>query len=202
MHEVVDWRNVWAHQSARLAPATVDRAVEAMARLVRLFDRAAHAELSKLSRRSGQPGTRREPEHGPDTASQATAEARLTLKQAERTEKAQGEASQPARSAAERTRVSRPATSAARTERADGPATESQPRRCRPHSDRVAQAFRQRFRTAKSCNGYIHSLKVDDWWLREREESGSIRREDRQAIRLFERGEADDRTALDDDIPF
>lgn len=39
-------------------------------------------------------------------------------------------------------------------------------------------------------------------WLREREESGRILREARQAIRLFERGEADDRTALDDDIPF
>lgn len=473
MHEVVDWRNVGAHQSARLEPAMVDRAVGAMARLVRLFDPAAHADLSRLSRRSGQPGTRREPEHGPDTASQATAEAkrlvanaqentrsilaeaaseaedmkkvakaeakalqaqarkassgarvpgptnfvpresrdkldrvqrrvrqlkdeeskakaelnaarrqimalrkradaikteaketrlstqaeatakveetlqlaraeadairresrqseayqalrrsalaqgerdaaalleearteaealmakarkdasaitreananaeavralaeeraekirydteaaikattaeaRLTLKQAEHTEKAQREASQPARSAAERTKVSRPATSAARTERADGPATESQPRRRRPHSDRVAQAFRQRFRTAKSGNGYIHSLKVDDWWLnlwvgmtnglprasafapsktingrrveaqdtplmesvcpseeaafewlREREESGRIRREARQAIRLFERGEADDKPALDDDIPF
>lgn len=83
LHEVKDWRNVWAHRPPRLAPATVDRAVEAMVRLVRLFDPAAHAELSRLSRRSEQPVTARVPEHGPDTASQATAEAKRLVANAQ-----------------------------------------------------------------------------------------------------------------------
>ncbi len=44
-------------------------------------------------------------------------------------------------------------------------------------------------------------------WLREREESGQIRREALRAIRLFEREEREDEPAfesdaLDDDIPF
>ena len=81
-----------------------------------------------------------------------TAETRLTLDQAERTEKAPGDASESA-------------TPAARTGRADGPTAANQLRR-RPDLNQASQRnFRQRFKPARSGNGHIRSLNVDGWRL-------------------------------------
>ncbi len=92
MHEVADWRNVSAHPPARLEPATVDRAVEAMLRLVALFDPTAHGQLAKLSARSS---NREEAAQTPaihsdvrnkatDLIAQAKERARTLLNEAER----------------------------------------------------------------------------------------------------------------------
>ena len=79
MHEVADWRNVWAHPPSRLEPAAVDRAVDAMIRLVRLFDSDARAELLKLS---SQATTQHEPEQSPNATAKAGTEARRIVQQA------------------------------------------------------------------------------------------------------------------------
>lgn len=81
MHEVADWRNVNAHPPRDLDGSAVDRAVEAMVRLVRLFDSAAHDELSELA---GKRGMGKEQQHGPDLVAEAEHEAKRILAKAEK----------------------------------------------------------------------------------------------------------------------
>lgn len=81
MHEVADWRNVNAHPPSRdLDPAVVDRAVDAMVRLVGLFDSAARYELLKLS---GESRIKGEPAPSPNIVSEAKSEATRIVEEAE-----------------------------------------------------------------------------------------------------------------------
>ncbi len=79
MHEVADWRNVNAHPPRNLNRMAVDRAVEAMVRLVCLFDSAAHDELSKLA---GRREIDTEEQQGPDLVADAQREAERIVAEA------------------------------------------------------------------------------------------------------------------------
>lgn len=80
MREVADWRNVSAHPPARLESTAVDRAIEAMSCLVRLFDVNARVDLQQLS---DEARNQVEPEHSPAATVKAETEARSIVQQAQ-----------------------------------------------------------------------------------------------------------------------